>query len=563
MRTIPDHGRNHPRTWVLATLLAALLAAWGPRAAWSEEDGKDETGSAAKPNDAPAQPAPKREPLLPKALENPKDFKDLVEAGRSYFDLEDELWTGRKAVLEQLTLLADQGKHPLKDMEFLRWFVNQSRFFLPEMTDRKWQRANGVTEAKGLGGTMEWVKSELLTVTFSVPRKAWENKDLHSKFPRQDPYPLLLAMHEKKDDVGKKYPGQEYLDRTYPKATFEELYQDWMVLVPVAAAGVYVKDGMVRNEVFKQPYSEFWKHYHIDFERVVLDGSDDQAFTVAAAIPVFFAGIVFRGEWTLETDAQKAAVRNFAPVPVYVVDNPKLAQALKDAGHPDVTAGISGPILYKWMNERRRKTPRAFRWTAQVYDQVLPHWINIDTANWNAPERTLAVEVVDTVEDPNTVRIEAAGVDRLSLYLNDDVVDLDRPVRVVINGHLEHDAMLAPTDENTARLGRDFDALFNKEPVRIRKSMFFGWLTPARIVQLQVRPPKPKEIVVAPKDEGPKEPEATADQETEAARYMQKARVFKEQGQIEKAIEYARKVLELPRNKQTEDAKALVAELEK
>ncbi len=495
MRFDPSAPKWRCRALLIGALFLTVCLGW-PAASCADDKGDAKgdakAGAQGEPKgDAKAPPTPVRKAILPEIEQGIKPFKALIEAARQYFDLDEEQWRGRTALIHELEQHAKAHRYFLKDMDALRWLVYQGRSFEPQLTDRKWQKLAGVTETKSLGGT-RWLKSEDLTLTYSIPKKyPKKDKALRNKFPRIAPYPLLLAMHEKRDYTGQKYPGQVLLKRRYPKKAWPELYEQWIVLCPIAAAGNFLDpNGAVRESVFRNAYAEFWRHYNLDFERVVLDGSE-QAFNVMVSMPVFFAGVVFNGKWTLKNDQQKAMVPNFASVPVYVVNNPKLADQLKAAGHPNVTAGIGGATLKKWLSERRRVTPKKFQWRVEAdrYDEVLPYWINLEGVEWRAPERHLDVEVLDTKDAPNTIRIKARGINTLGMFLNDDIVDLDRKVRIEINGHVEHDALIKPRDKRLEKLGRDFDFLFNREPVRIRESMFFGWLTPARVVNLEVRPP--------------------------------------------------------------------------
>jgi len=545
----------------LLAILFLGVALWGPAASQADDkgDGKADAQGDGKA-DAAAQPAaaPKRKPLLPEIEASVKPFKGLVEAARQYFDLDEEQWRGRTAFVKELEQHAAAHREFLKDMDALRWLVYQGRSFEPQLTERKWQKVHGVTEAKSLAGTLRWLKSEDLTLMYSIPKSyPKKDKDLRNKIPRVAPFPLLLTMHEKRDYTGQRYPGLPVFKRRYPKKTWSELYEQWIVLCPIAAAGNFLeKNGAVRSSVFSNAFAEFWRHYNLDFERVVLDGTE-QAFNVVTSMPVYFAGVVFNGKWNLKDDKQKALVPNFRSVPVYVVNNPKLADQLKAAGHPDVTAGIGGATLKTWMAARRRVTPKTIHWTieAERYDQVLPYWINLDGVKWSAKERHLDVEVVDTKASPNTIRIQARGITTLSMFLNDDIVDLDRKVRVEINGHVEYDAKIEPQEKALATLGRDFDFLFNREPVRIRLSMFFGWLTPARIVDLGVRPP----AKVKPKDEPKKAavPKASPDEEVKAERFWNKARKLRELGNLGGACKTLMHLLDLPENKHTAEAKVL------
>ncbi|MDA1196074.1 MAG: hypothetical protein O2894_12965, partial [Planctomycetota bacterium] len=457
---------------------------------------------------------------------------------------------------------AKAGRWFLKDMPALRWLVYQGRTFHPPLTDRKWQRAQGITDAKSLSGTLYYIKSEGMQITFSVPRDYPKEKDFESKLPRPDPLPLLVTMHDK-EDYTEKYPGEALMDRRFgDKDIWDSLYKEWLVLAPMSSAGVFVtKTGSPRGDAFQNPLSVFWRHYHVDFDRMILDGSE-QAFTMANSMPVFWSGIVFRGKWKLSED-QLALVKNFASVPVYVVDNLELGKQLEDAGHPAVTKGIANKSLMEWMAKQRRVWPRKIEWNAARSDNALPYWINIDSANWGpGAKREIRAEVIDTPDNPNTIKIEAtSAIDTVSLFLNDDIVDLDRKVRVIINGHVEYDALLKIQDERLECVGRDFDFLFNRDPLLIRDSMYFGWLTPSRIVQMVVRPPEEK--VEPKKDEPAKDegPQATAEDEVIAERLMGKARDLVEAGTIDRAIELLERILGMPKNKQTTAAGELLAKI--
>jgi hypothetical protein len=140
-------------------------------------------------------------------------------------------------------------------------------------------------------------------------------------------------------------------------------------------------------------------------------------------------------------------------------------------------------------------------------------------------------------------------------------VDLDRPLRIIINGHVVHKDVVPLQDQRLKKIGRDFDFLFDREPLRIRESMYFGLLASERIVNVQVpKPVVPTTPKAAPKDEGPA---ATPAQEEVAERLMFKARALVKSGQIEEADALLKKILALPRNKQTKEARALHGQLQK
>lgn len=540
-----------PRSALLFAVLGALLALDPPRTR------ADETKAQESPAAAPAE----RASLVTQAREDPKAFRELVEAARMYLDLGQEQWRGRSALLDRLLAEATQGRYPLTDLPFLRWMVGQARSFHMDMRESKWRREQNLSEYKTEGPFVH-VKSEDFNFTFMLPKSYPARSKDFERYPRPEPFPTVIVLHEKDDYTGKKLPGVHALKRIWPKEQFEGLYDRWIAFVPVAAAGNYTEeDGRIRWEYLSAPFSRFWRHYHVDFDRVILDGGDP-ALAAAPVLASWFAGIVLR-DGTL-TGAQKATVRNFAHVPVYVVDKPELAKALQAAGHPDVTLGKPCDLL-AWMDARQRTTPRKFQWSVGRVDQVLPYWINVELTDFSAPERTLDVEVVDTKEAPNTVRIAARGIRELALFLNDEVVDLDRAVRVEINGHVVHDEMIKPVTEALYPVKRDLDLLFNRDPVRIRESMYFGWLYPVRLVRLEVPDPKPAAPPEAPagtgattpggggKGEGTGDaatPAASPEEEQMAARLKEKAQMLIAEGRGADAIPLLKRIVAMPANAQ-------------
>ncbi len=480
-----------------------------------------------------------------------KDFEELVEKARSYFDLDEDLWRPRIVMQEALkTLKGEDGKgyDLLRDMEMLRKVIAQGRFFRPQMSDKKWQRNNAITEFKRQGN-WNFVKSEDLNLVYSFPKSyPKKNKDFN-KGERDGPWPALISLNEKEDYTGKKYPGFELLKRRYPKDDFGDIFDDWVVMVPIAPAGNYFDDrGSIRRELFTYQYGQFLKHAHVDFERLILDGAEP-ALAAAPAQGVVFAGFIFRKGAVLDEES-KALVKNYATVPVYTVDCPELAKGLKEAGHQNVTEGKSsdGAALLAWMNGVKRQTPKKFSWNLQKPEHQFAWWVNLEQANPNAAMREIDVEVVDTEEEPNTIKIEARGITKMSLFLNDEIVDLDRTVRVVVNGNLEREELVE----------RDLDLLFNKDPFKLRESMYFGFLFPSRMLGIKVRARKKVEKPVKPEPEAPK---ASPEEEEKAESYFNGAVKLKDAGKLDGARKRLEAILAMPLNSYTERAKKLLEEL--
>jgi hypothetical protein len=107
-------------------------------------------------------------------------------------------------------------------------------------------------------------------------------------------------------------------------------------------------------------------------------------------------------------------------------------------------------------------------------DQVLAHWVSIDVPAQEG-ERSLAVKVDP---DQNRIHADTKGIEELTVFLNDEIVNLDREVEVVVNGHVAR----------KERLERGFDQLLDKEPIRIRRALYLGWLFPAQIAKIVLGP---------------------------------------------------------------------------
>ncbi|MCP5070179.1 MAG: hypothetical protein GY946_26730, partial [bacterium] len=298
------------------------------------------------------------------------------------------------------------------------------------------------------------------------------------------------------------------LSRRYPNKKREHwgtFQKAWLTLVPVASAGRYIdKEGRLETGKIFYPINQFCRRYHVDFDRIVFDGGQE-ALAVACKDTYMFAGVVLR-KAEIKTDVDRELVVNAHHLPLFVHGNDKLAEDLKAAGHPQVTTG-GDDELKTWLGQRRRTIPKKFTWKIATPAHTFAHWMMFEEVMWAAQKREVNVEVLDTEEDPNTIKIDAIGVRRLSLFLNDDIVDLDRKVRVVINGHVMKDE----------RATRDLDVTFYRDPLNLRKSMMFSLLFPVRLPRIAVKDPLPG---FRPREE----PLADEASQAKAARYLDAAK---------------------------------------
>jgi hypothetical protein len=482
---------------------------------------------------------------------DPKLKAEVSEKGRAYFEDQNDRWRGRKELKAAFEKATSAGTNPLQDLELLRDVLYQARGFSDDFANREWQKLNDVDFAKS--GPYNTVTSERMRFTYMLPTAYPAHAVLKAKPEklRPKPLPLLFVFHESQDDKQGGRAGEEVLKRRWPKDDFPSVYQGWMMLAPTAPRGNFVlDDGTTRQDLTREVFSVFWKSYHVDFDRVVLDGSD-AALAMAAATPVFFSGLILRGG-----KVDPAVVRNYASLPVYVTGDAKLKEQLEAAGHKNVTAGQPAGLA-DWLAKLPAKTrPTEFAWTMAKSDQGLAHWVSIETADPTASERSLAVKVD---REKGQIRIDAKGVDEIAVFLNDQIVDLDKEVEVVVNGHVER----------KQKLERSFDQLLDKEPISIRKSLYLGWLFPAMLPKISVRPPedgapanggaKPAEGATTP----PTAPAGAADAATEdkAQKYWTKASDAETAGDLATAKDLYTKLVALGNTTLKEKAEAKLKEL--
>jgi hypothetical protein len=176
-------------------------------------------------------------------------------------------------------------------------------------------------------------------------------------------------------------------------------------------------------------------------------------------------------------DFDRDLVVNYAGVPVFVLGDDALAGALQEAGHPDVSKGGEAEAM-AWLKERRRTPATSFSWNAKGSQHTFAHWLILNP-DFSAPKRTLDVKVVNTKEEPNTIHIEARGMIDFSALLNDEIVPLTGEVRFVVNGK----------EVAKQRYERTLEQAFERDPVKVRESLYYGLLFPAATPRMFPPPP--------------------------------------------------------------------------
>ncbi len=193
------------------------------------------------------------------------------------------------------------------------------------------------------------------------------------------------------------------------------------------------------------------RRYRIDPDRIVATGISlgaNFSIAFAAAMPHRFAAIV---PVSAEGDSREHLLRNLQHVPAYVlagardrnirgIEGPRALGSILDRFGYDVTyrefrarahEGFSElyPEVLRWLDARPRDPyPREI--LRLPHAGIMPlsrrvFWIESDTRQGIVRVRVRAA---------NHIEIESRWARAITLYLNDYIVDLDRPVAITVNG---------------------------------------------------------------------------------------------------------------------------------
>ncbi len=203
------------------------------------------------------------------------------------------------------------------------------------------------------------------------------------------------------------------------KALPADILDKWVVIAPnlqdVAADQVLELKGRTR---ILRSFGSAALRIHLDRNRVFLFGQGSNAstaITYAALLPHFFAAAAVVGDQKL-TEEQK---ENLEWVPF---------QAFSDAGE-----------ACKWFLEQKPRMPypSSFQHTLTQPWAGRSYWVQAlrfePSAALKGKENPARIKVsVDRAS--NTIRLDCTNVYEVALYLNDEILDLSKPIHVVRNG---------------------------------------------------------------------------------------------------------------------------------
>jgi pimeloyl-ACP methyl ester carboxylesterase len=287
-------------------------------------------------------------------------------------------------------------------------------------------------------------------------------------------YPLILCLH------GAGFDGDSYLDRWQPR-----LGEHYLLACPsFEEAAWWTQEA---EALVLAVYGEVTRNYHVDLDRVFLTGMSNGGIGTyliglnhtdlfAALIPM--AGALPGPLMTLLDNARTTPFYLIHGAKDQIIPS-KYSQAVDDyllkrgysvvyREHHQVHPMAGGhffpreelPALIDWLAKQRRiPAPRQITIVRDRDHPGRDYWIRIEEigpevgsfwASEEDPEETkrlaegLYARMEARIGQDNLIEITTQHVRRYTVLLNNRLVDLKRPVRIVTNGQVSFEGMAAP-----------------------------------------------------------------------------------------------------------------------
>jgi hypothetical protein len=337
----------------------------------------------------------------------------------------------------------------------------------------------GLTEVLANAGERDSRRGGVTTVSFEATELTPECKVVVS-VPKKyegdgEGWPLIFCVPDKGPEPKKgekpKPLAQSYLDKYWSSPAIRQKYViavlefDYSEIEKTEQVAVKDEEGEVKYEtkVSKTPFEwtaprakgQWWRsllgvmviEFKIDPNRVILDGAGLGAtgnLSLAVSDAWRFAGLILRGG-----EYEGDALSNLAhlsvltlPYPTATENSKKTAEALKKIAGERFTpgtnepkwsgAGDKGTELMNWLDGCvRDRYPLPTTWTYTEAIHQIGYWVFINKVHDTSKPASITVS---SDKKENVVTVDADNVEEFNLYLNDVLVDLGKPFKVVVNG---------------------------------------------------------------------------------------------------------------------------------
>ncbi len=295
-------------------------------------------------------------------------------------------------------------------------------------------------------------------------------------------YGLVVCLH------GAGFSGDAYLERWQNR-----LGDDYLLVCPTYPSGAWFT--RQAEDLVLAVIERVQAQYHVDPDRVFLTGMSNGGigtWLIGMHHAQRFAGLAPMAGGL--DGVLMPFLANLRTTPVYIIHGAKdqvmpvelsrtISRELAAIGYPHIYREherehpMAGghffpreelPDLVAWFNaQRRNPLPASLTIVREASHFQSFGWVRIDATD---PIAAFADDLVSKLDEltrkkryarldasvtaPNRIHVEAGLVQRYTLFLNDQLVDVSKPVTVVTNNHVSFEGMVAPTVETLLRQAR-------------------------------------------------------------------------------------------------------------
>ena len=297
-------------------------------------------------------------------------------------------------------------------------------------------------------------KTKIYSFGYWIPKKY----PLESK---KRPFPLIISLPTMRSDTNSWYSGRDHLKNLYAGSP---LLEDFLMFSPdlpkdLKADGRPSSPDQLLSQwlgSFLFSFNEFLTRHKVDWNRIIVEGGKEStslALYFANVAPRYFSGLVIRDPRPL----QGAVVRDFANLPtLFLVSQAtkpnaewflKLSKLFK-YDNCTILEGEKFPFpslnqkVVDWIRARKRNPAPPHLVFQPLFSGLSSHWW-VQISKYDKfvedakTEADLPVIEVTADKKTNRITVKAQNISSYNLLLNDDLVDLDKPITVVTNGKAE------------------------------------------------------------------------------------------------------------------------------
>lgn len=276
-------------------------------------------------------------------------------------------------------------------------------------------------------------------------------------------YPLIVCLH------GAGFDGNRYLERWSAR-----LGESYIIVCPSVEGGIWWTDDAVYQVI--SLIEEIKAIYNVDTNRIFLTGMSNGgvgALRIGITYADRFAGVIpMAGAMP---DEALPLLKNLKNTSVYIIHGSKdqvipveysrkINNRLTELGydvvyrehsrvHPEAGGHFFPseelPDLIKWLEGKKRNPyPKELIKLASNGEGTGCYWVRIDETEQPKEKKekktnwSLFTQIEAKITDGNRIEVKSRKVRKYTLFLNDNIIDLSKPITIITNGRVSFEGLL-------------------------------------------------------------------------------------------------------------------------